>query len=175
MFHMSVGLNSSQKSESCNCLFQFRQWKFYFKVWSFGFIVWSVFFIVGALNSPHLLVVAECTNGFRLCSMILISLQKLEGIRQLLRLRKFSLRHDWVCLVQLLTYSYTCRITVIFGTLKDCSHQINSWALDSWFSYRNVFQNSINALSKMILKSRIFVKKLKISCSWDNTNLFKFY
>ena len=49
---------------------------FYFKVWSFDFIVWSVFFIVGILNSSHPLVVAVCTNGIRLCSMILISVQK---------------------------------------------------------------------------------------------------
>ena len=76
MFHMSVSLNSSQKSELCNCLYQFRQGAFYFKVWSFGFIVWSVFFIVGTLNSSHLSVVAVCTNGIRLCSTILISLQK---------------------------------------------------------------------------------------------------
>ena len=71
MFHMSVSLNSSQKSESCNCLYQFRQWAFYFKVWSFGFIVWSVFFIVGTLNSSHLLVVAVCTNEIRLCLRVI--------------------------------------------------------------------------------------------------------
>ena len=52
---------------------------------------------------------------------------------------------------------YTCRTNVIFGTLKDCSLQITSWALDNWFSYRNVFHNGVNALSKMILKSLIFL------------------
>ena len=41
------------------------------------------------------------------------------------------------------------------------------------FGYRNIFQNGGNALSKMILKTRVFVKKLNISCSLDQTILFK--
>ena len=42
------------------------------------------------------------------------------------------------------------------------------------FSYRNVFQNGVNALSEMVLKTPVFVKKLKISCCSDHTVLFKF-
>ena len=59
------------------------------------------------------------------------------------------------CLVQLLTW-LTYWTTVIFGTLKDDSLQINSFALDNCFSYRNVFQNGVNALSTMVLKNPVF-------------------
>ena len=55
------------------------------------------------------------------------------------------------------------------------SLQINSLALNNYFSYRNGFQNGVNALSKMVLKNAFFfVIKLKISCSLD-TVLFKFH
>ena len=43
------------------------------------------------------------------------------------------------------------------------------------FSNRNVFQNGVNTLSKMAIKTRFSVKKLKISCSLDHTILFKFH
>ena len=72
---------------------------------------------------------------------------------------------------------YTCWTTVMFGTLEDGSLEINPLASNNCFSYRNVFQNGFNALSKMVLKSLIFegVKKLKISRSLDHTILIKFH
>ena len=61
-----------------------------------------------------------------------------------------------------------------FWKLKDGSLEINSLALNNCFSYRNVFQNGINALTKMVFKNTFFCfvlfcffKKLKISCSLD--------
>ena len=48
---------------------------------------------------------------------------------------------------------------VIFRTLKDSSLQINSLASNDCFSNRNVFQNGVNALSKMV--NHFFVKSLK--------------
>ena len=45
---------------------------------------------------------------------------------------------------------YTCRITVIFGTLKDESLLINTLASNICFSYRNMFQNGVDALSKIL-------------------------
>ena len=74
---------------------------------------------------------------------------------------------------------YACRTTVIFGTLKD-SLEINSLALNNCFNYyRNVFQNGVNALSKMVLKKLFFffffVKELEISFILDHTILFKFH
>ena len=45
---------------------------------------------------------------------------------------------------------FTCRITVIFGTLKDGSLLINTLASNICFSYRNMFQNDIDALSKIV-------------------------
>ena len=68
---------------------------------------------------------------------------------------------------------YTCWTTLIFGTLKDSSLQINSWAPNNYFSYRNVFQNAITLYQKSFYKA--FVKKLKISCCLNHTILFKFY
>ena len=52
-------------------------------------------------------------------------------------------------------YNLKCRTTVILCTLKDGSLQ-NSLALNSCFSYRNVFQNGVNALSKMVFKKMCF-------------------
>ena len=40
-------------------------------------------------------------------------------------------------------------LIVIFGTLEDGRLEINSLALNNCFSYRNDFQNGVNALSKM--------------------------
>ena len=44
---------------------------------------------------------------------------------------------------------FTCRITVVFGTLKDGSLLINTLASNICFSYRNMFQNGVDALSKI--------------------------
>ena len=44
----------------------------------------------------------------------------------------------------------------MFGTLKDGSLEINGSALNNCFSYRNVFQNGVNALSKIVLKHIFF-------------------
>ena len=72
------------------------------------------------------------------------------------------------CLVQLLTWLHVSRTTIIFGSLKVGSLKISSLALNNnyCFSYRNVFQNVVNALSKMVLKNPDFRQKLKISCSY---------
>ena len=45
---------------------------------------------------------------------------------------------------------FTCRITVIFGALKDGSLLINSLASNICFSYRNMFQNGVDTLSKIV-------------------------
>ena len=45
---------------------------------------------------------------------------------------------------------FTCRITVIFGTLKDGSLLINTLASNICFSYINMFQNGVDALSKIV-------------------------
>ena len=45
---------------------------------------------------------------------------------------------------------FTCWITVILGTLKDGSLLINTLASNICFSYRNMFQNGVDALSKIV-------------------------
>ena len=45
---------------------------------------------------------------------------------------------------------YTCRITVMFGTLKEGSLLSNTLASNICFSYRNMFQNGVDALSKIV-------------------------
>ena len=45
---------------------------------------------------------------------------------------------------------FTCRSTVIFWTLKDGSLLINTLASNICFSYRNMFQNGVDALSKIV-------------------------
>ena len=54
---------------------------------------------------------------------------------------------------------YARRTPVIFGTLKDGSLEINSLALSNCFSHRKVFQNGVNPLSKMVLKTPVFCQK----------------
>ena len=57
----------------------------------------------------------------------------------------------WVCHVYCnFKIVCTCRINVIFGTLKDGSLLINSLASNICFSYRNMFQNGVDALSKIV-------------------------
>ena len=45
---------------------------------------------------------------------------------------------------------FTCRITVIFGTLKNGSLLNNNLASNSCFSYRNMFQNSVDSSSNIV-------------------------
>ena len=46
--------------------------------------------------------------------------------------------------------------------MKDGSLKINSLALNNCFSHKNVFQNGVNALSKMVLKTPVFCQKAQI-------------
>ena len=65
---------------------------------------------------------------------------------------------------------FTCWITVIFGTLKDGSLLINTLASDICFSYRNMFQNGVDALSKIVdaflsKSSRFYLVRIIRQCS----------
>ena len=69
-----------------------------------------------------------------------------------------------------------------FGTLKDGSLEINSLALNNCFSYRNVFQNGVSALSKIVLIFVclfvcfvLFFQKAQNLCSLAQTILFQFH
>ena len=50
-------------------------------------------------------------------------------------------------------YSVVTRVVLplFLETLEDGSLEINSLALNNLFIYRNVFQNGVNTLSKMVL------------------------
>ena len=61
----------------------------------------------------------------------------------------------------------------MFGALKDGSLQIDSLASNN-FSYNNIFQNGIKALSKMVFKNPDFCQKAQNSSSSDHTILFRF-
>ena len=90
-----------------------------------------------------------------------------------LRVRAFFHETVRVCHVYCnFKIGFTCRITVIFGTLNGGSLLINTLASNICFSYRNMFQNGVDALSKN--SWRLFVKKLKISSSSDYPIMFKF-
>ena len=65
---------------------------------------------------------------------------------------------------------FTCRITVIFGTLKDESLLINTVASNICFSYRNMFQNGVDALSKIVdaslsKSSKLYLVRIIRQCS----------
>ena len=69
----------------------------------------------------------------------------------LLRVRAFFHKTVRVCHVYCnFKIGFTCRITVIFGTLKDENLLINTLASNICFSYRNMFQNGVDALSKIV-------------------------
>ena len=68
-----------------------------------------------------------------------------------LRVRAFFHKTVRVChLYCNFKIGFTCRITVIFGTLKDGSLLINTLASNIWFSYRNIFQNGVDVLPKIV-------------------------
>ena len=70
---------------------------------------------------------------------------------RLLRVRAFFHKTVRVCHVYCnFKIGFTCRITVIFGTLKDGSLLINTLASNIFFSYRNIFQNGVDALPKIV-------------------------
>ena len=52
-----------------------------------------------------------------------------------------------------------CQTSVILRTLKNDSVKINNSALNNCFSYGNIFQNGIKALSKMVEKKNVFLSK----------------
>ena len=68
-----------------------------------------------------------------------------------LRVRTFFHKTVQVCHVYCnFKIGFTCRITVIFGTLKDGSLLINNLTSNICFSHRNMFQNGVDALSKIV-------------------------
>ena len=68
-----------------------------------------------------------------------------------LRVRAFFHKTVRVCHVYCnFKIGCTCRITVIFGTLKDGSLLIITLAPSICFSYRNIFQNGVDALPKIV-------------------------
>ena len=107
----------------------------------------------------------------------------LEGdvsVKTFLKLRRLSvsLRLIGSAMLGVTFTGYTCRTTVIYGTLKDGSLQINGLALNNYFSCRSVFQNGVNTLQKIVLKKLgffFFVKNLKTLCSLEHTILYKFH
>ena len=65
---------------------------------------------------------------------------------------------------------FTCRITAIFGTLKDGSLLINTLGSNICFSYRNMFQNGVDALSKIVdallsKSSKFYLVRIIRKCS----------
>ena len=69
----------------------------------------------------------------------------------MLRVRAVFHKTVWVCHVYCnFKIGFRCPITVLFGTLKDGSLLINTLASNICFSYRNMFQNGADALSKIV-------------------------
>ena len=82
-------------------------------------------------------------------SDVLFTIDHLRSIS--LRVRAFFHKTVQVCHVYCnFKIGFTCRINVIFGTLKDGSLLINTLASNICFSYRNMFQNGVDVLSKIV-------------------------
>ena len=52
-----------------------------------------------------------------------------------------------------LTTTYRCQNTVIYGIMKDRSLLIHSLAPLNCFTYRNLFQNGVNDMGKIMVNS----------------------
>ena len=77
-----------------------------------------------------------------------------------LRVQAFWHKIFWVYLVYCnFILGYMCWITLIFGTLKDWSDLIDIFSSSNCFSYRNIFQNGVEALSK--IKDAFLTKSCK--------------
>ena len=87
----------------------------------------------------------------RLCNQIFCTLIITVSIHSHLKVRAFFHKTVRVCHIYCnLKIGFTCWITVIFGTLKDGSLLINTLASNICLSYRNMFQNGVGALSKIV-------------------------
>ena len=96
-----------------------------------------------------LYTVPLCNFGFA-CSHAICVIFKYFG-KALLRVQAVFHKTVRVCHVYCnFKIGFTCRITVFFGTLKDGSLVINTLASNICFSYRNMFQNGVDALSKIV-------------------------
>ena len=73
-------------------------------------------------------------------------------VNNYLRVRAFFHKTVRVCHVYCnFKIGFTCWITVIFGTLKDGRRLlINTLVSNICFTYRNMFQNGVDALSKIV-------------------------
>ena len=69
--------------------------------------------------------------------------------------------------------SYTCRTTIIFGTIKDYNLSINILASNNCLCHRNLFKNGVNSFSLMV--DHFFFKNLKILYISHSMILFKFH
>ena len=85
---------------------------------------------------------------------------KLKLFMNHLRLRSLFVETAWACHVWFnFLPGYTCRTTVIYGTLKDDSLLIDILASNNCLIHRILFQNSVNTLSKMV--NHLLSKRLK--------------
>ena len=88
------------------------------------------------------------------CNVILMYIHTLNNLwhKHLnLRVQAFFHKTVRVCHVYCnFKIGFTCRITVILRTLKDGSLLINTLASNICFSYKNIFQNGVDALPKIV-------------------------
>ena len=90
-------------------------------------------------------------NATGLCVLFVRGISAWMVMTMMLRVRAFFHKTVRVCHFYCnLKIGFTCWITVIFGILKDGSLLINTLASDICFSYRNMFQNGVDALSKIV-------------------------
>ena len=108
--------------------------------WHVECLYWHRSGINFAASNPFILGLYGCDNWDRF----------LIAAAALLRVRAVFHKTVRVCHVYCnFKIGFTCRITVIFGSLKDGSHLINALTWNICFSYRNMFQNGVDALSKI--------------------------
>ena len=70
---------------------------------------------------------------------------KKNPLRGVFFLKTFRVYHVYCNFI----LGYLCWITVIFGTPEDGSLFINIFTSNNCFSYRNIFQNGVDTLSKL--------------------------
>ena len=92
--------------------------------------------------------------GILNCKIVVIQLlvyAAMTVLNKTLRVRAVFHKTVQVCHVYCnFKIGFTCQITVILGTLKDGNLLINTLASNICFSYRNMSQNGVNGLSKIV-------------------------
>ena len=134
----------------CSCLKKSNEigWKFVKSKQTLSSF-WVIIIASTLWSTSDLNIMFHTQTDFQICLWVIFFFG--SACLSWLRVQAFFHKTVRVCHVYCnFKIGFTCRITVIFGTLKDESLLINILASNICFSYRNMFQNGVDALLKIV-------------------------